>query len=473
MREGGQAKPTPLRHEDGREGVYRELRAPVSEIERSRFKREVKILGQLNHRAIVSLLDWCTDSEPPWYISELGDSFEKWWSRVREKLRDDPVSLVDGAVSVLQELLSAVSVCHTNGIVHRDIKPKNIVMKKGVSEPRPVLIDFGLVHDPDETRLTPTGDAVGNARFSPDIMRTRLNDVPPWLDVFDLAQLFIWMVDEKAPKDHWQRPVNWKYAVYSDLLPEELVLSIRAFTAACSTQEIAPLDGKECLALLNSLFPSGTPPIVGDANAESISRAKRRGMSNKLLAEADLQEEVAASAPLGEKVYMRLRESLLSVLSQIAHTEPSANVMLDNPFRHQVIGATDLLSLYVGPPTMGIQLRVKAKIVPRSVTPPSNERNREFWSKHLPSDAICFTYAMEGGIVQAHDTRYLEGRWVTVRNDGKIFLHSMSASFGNFRDNDLGGSAEGPGVLASMDDVRAFAVAVLTNETYWEYIAAS
>ena len=167
MREGGQAKPTPLRHEDGREGVYRELRAPVSEIERSRLKREVKILGQLNHRAIVSLLDWCTDSEPPWYMSELGDSFEKWWSQVRDDLRDDPVSLVSEAVSVLQELVSAISTCHANGIVHRDIKPKNIVMKKGEPESWPVLIDFGLVHDPDETRLTPTADAVGNARFSP------------------------------------------------------------------------------------------------------------------------------------------------------------------------------------------------------------------------------------------------------------------------------------------------------------------
>ena len=304
-------------------------------------------------------------------------------------------------------------------------------------------------------------------------MRTRLNDVTPWLDVFDLAQLFIWMVDEKAPKDHWQRPVHWKYAVYSDLLPEELVLSIRAFTAACSTQEIAPLDGKECLALLNSLFPSGTPPIVGDAKAESISRAKRRGMSNKLLAEAALQEEVGASAPLGEKVYLGLRESLLSVLSQIAQMEPSAKVMYDNPFRYQIIGATDLLSLYVGPPEMGIQLRVKAKIVSRSATPPSNEQNRQFWGNHLSGDAICFTFAIEGGVVQAHDTRYLEGRWVTIRRDGDIYLHPLSASFGRYTYNDLGGSAEGPGVLASMDDVRAFAIAVLTNEKYWEYIASS
>ena len=346
-------------------------------------------------------------------------------------------------------------------------------MKKGVPEPWPVLIDFGLVHDPDEARLTPIEDAVGNARFSPDPMRNRLADISPWPDVFGLAQLLIWMVDEKAPKDRWQRPVHWKYAIYNDLLPEELVLSIRAFTAACSTEENAPADAKECLHLLDNLFPSDAPSIVGDANAESIDRAKRRGRSNKLLAEAALREEVSASAPLAEQVYLRLKDNLLSALDQVAQIEPSAKVMFDNPFRHQVIGATDLLSLYVGPPEMGIQLRVKAKIVPRSATPPSNEQNRQFWGKHLSGDAICFTFAIEGGIVQAHDTRYLEGRWVTIRRDGEIYLHPLSASFGHFTNNDLGGSAEGPGVLASIGDVRGFAIAVLTNEKYWEYIASS
>ena len=110
MREGGQAKPTAIRHEDGQEGVHRELKAPVSELDRSRFEREVRILGQLKHRSIVSLLEWSTDCETPWYISELGDPFTRWWSQVRQDLRDDPVLLVDKAVSILQELLS----CHHN-----------------------------------------------------------------------------------------------------------------------------------------------------------------------------------------------------------------------------------------------------------------------------------------------------------------------------------------------------------------------
>ena len=473
MRDGGQARTALVRHEDGREGVYRTLKTPVSDVERARFEREVKILCQLKHRSIISLLDWSTDCETPWYISEQGDSFERWWARQRQDLTEDPVSLIGKAVAVLQELLSAISVCHDNGVVHRDIKPKNIVVKKGVSEPWPVLIDFGVTHDQDDARLTPMDDAVGNARFSPDIMRTRLDDVPPWLDVFDLAQLFIWMVDEKAPKDNWQRPVHWKYAVYSDYLPEELELSIRAFTAACATQEISPANGRECLALLNNLFLDDMPETVEDVDAESIRRAKRRGTSNKLLAEAALQEEIAASAPLGEIVYLELRGTLLSVFHQVAQQEPTAKVMFDNPFTYQIVGAADLLGLYVGPPEMGIQLRIKVKVVPRSATPPFNEQNRQYWLRYLPDEAICFTFALEGGIVQTGHGGYLQGRWVTVHRDGSIFLHPLEAGFGPYANDDLGGSAEGPGVLASMEDVRAFAGAVLASEEYWEYISAS
>ena len=179
------------------------------------------------------------------YISELGDPFDKWWLKWKRNHDQDPETLVEQAVSILLELSSALSICHENGIVHRDIKPKNLVMKKGVAAPWPVLIDFGIAHDKDGGRLTPTDQAVGNARFSPDIMRSRLEDISPWLDVFDLGQLLIWMLDENAPKNHWQRPVHWKYAVYGDGMPAGLQLSIKAFTAACFTEITSPANGRQ------------------------------------------------------------------------------------------------------------------------------------------------------------------------------------------------------------------------------------
>ena len=304
-------------------------------------------------------------------------------------------------------------------------------------------------------------------------MRNRLEEVPPWLDVFDLAQLFIWMLDDKAPKDHWQRPVHWKYAVYSDRLTEDLELSIRAFTAACSTQDTSPANGAEVVELLGRLVPPQLAPTGGNIDASTIVNAKRRGEAKNLLDGAAVIEEVQSCAPLGERIYLGLRDTLHSVLREISDWEPSAKVVFDNPFHYRIIGATDLLCVSVGQQAHNIQLRIKAKIVPRSATPPANEDNRAFWQKYMPANASCFTFALEGGVVAAHNTRFLQGRWITIHRDGSIYMHPLSASFGSYGNNDLGASAEGPGVPASMVDVRDFAISVLTNEKFWEYIAAS
>ena len=472
--QGGQAIALPVRHEDGREGVYREMRDPMSEVARARFRRELEILSRkVHHRAVVTLFDWSADSERPWYISELGGPFDQWWSQLKKALAEDPKTLIDRAVAVVVELSSALSSCHESGVIHRDIKPKNIIVQTGVAEPWPILIDFGLAHAQDGNRLTPADQAVGNARFSPDIMRNRLQEIPPWLDVFDLAQLLIWMLDDKAPKDHWQRPVHWRYAVYSHSIPENVQLSIRAFTAACSIQDTSPASGSEAIKLLQELFPSRVASTAGEIDVSSIVEAKRRGEAKKLLGEAAVQEEVESCVPLGEKIYLALRDELLSVLAEISKVEPSAKVMFDNPFHYHIIGATDLFAICVGARDHNIQLRIKTKIVPRSATPPANESNRRYWQKYMPKDAICITLALEGGVVQAYDTRFLEGRWVTIHRDGSIYLHPLNAAFGRYGNNDLGGSAEGPGVPAGMIDARDFAISVLTSEKYWEYIAAS
>ena len=97
------------------------------------------------------------------------------------------------------------------------------------------------------------------ARFSPDIMRRRLDDVPPWLDVFDLGQILIWMLDEEAPKAHWQRPIAWNHAVYDPAIPQAREQSIKALTASCSYQVSGPANGLETLHLIDALFPPEVP----------------------------------------------------------------------------------------------------------------------------------------------------------------------------------------------------------------------
>ena len=104
--------------------------------------------------------------------------------------------------------------------------------------------------------------------------------------------------------------------------------------------------------------------------------------------------------------------------------------------------------------------------------PNAEKFNRDYWQQHMPQDAICFAFALEGGVVQAHDTGYLAGRWITIRRDGALYMHPLSAGFGPYGDNDLGGSVEGPGTIASMNDIREFAISVFSDQSYWEYVMA-
>ena len=213
------------------------------------------------------------------------------------------------------------------------------------------------------------------------------------------------------------------------------------------------------------------PKKVGQIDPNIITNAKKRGAAIKQLANAELEEEVQSGALLAEKIYLELRDTVLSVLDELYEEESSVEILSNPQFGYQISGATDLLWVSVGPLRCNIQLRIKTKIVPWSDPLPQNRSNRDSWQKYMPKDAICFTFALEGGVVQASDTRYLEGKWVTIRRDGSIYLHPLLASFGNF--NDLGGSAQGLGQVALMDDVRDFAISIFTNETYWEYIETS
>ena len=379
---GGQAIAVPVRHKDGRVGVFREPKTHMNVTGKRRLQRELEILSsKVQHRSIVNLYDWSDDIEQPWYISELGDEFEEWWRRKKREFGGNPRCLVEQAVSVIRDLSDALSVCHENGIVHRDIKTKNLVVKTGVPEPWPILIDFGLAYDEEGSRLTSADSAVGNRRFSPDVMRYRLDDVPPKLDVFELAQVLIWMLELKSPKSQWQRPVHWQYAKYDDEIPDELHMSILAFTAACSTEATSPADGSEVIELLNHLFPEQAIEHTGALDPNIIVNAKARAEARKLLRTVTIRDEIEAAAPLGEVVYQDLKETVLAALEEVSQQDPVARVLIDNGFHHEIVGATDLLAVSLGPENCNIELRIRAKVVTRSGTLVSNERNREILAK--------------------------------------------------------------------------------------------
>ncbi|MDR3628027.1 MAG: serine/threonine protein kinase [Ignavibacteriaceae bacterium] len=128
-----------------------------------RFKREAKILAQLDHPNIIKVLDFGMYSNY-FYIS-----FEYFESRnLREVINSNNLS-VDDKISLITQLLKALSTAHQNEIIHRDIKPENILVN---SELVLKIADFGLALVINDNNITQTSTVVGTPSYmSPEQIR--------------------------------------------------------------------------------------------------------------------------------------------------------------------------------------------------------------------------------------------------------------------------------------------------------------
>jgi serine/threonine-protein kinase len=126
----------------------------------TRFRREARVVAGLRHPNLFSVYDYAGGDERPYLVMEYvsGGSLAE---RMRQGAKIDTRRLAD-------ELLGAVDHIHRAGIVHRDIKPQNILLAPDGSAK---LIDFGIALPFDATALTRTGHLLGTARYlAPELL---------------------------------------------------------------------------------------------------------------------------------------------------------------------------------------------------------------------------------------------------------------------------------------------------------------
>jgi serine/threonine-protein kinase len=122
-----------------------------------RFEREARTAAGLNHPNLVAVYDY----------GPVGDSFFIAMEYVGggslkdEIQRHGPLNPRE-AVRIASEVLSALSVAHANGLVHRDVKPQNVML---TADRTAKLADFGIAHAPATTQLTQMGVTLGTAAY--------------------------------------------------------------------------------------------------------------------------------------------------------------------------------------------------------------------------------------------------------------------------------------------------------------------
>jgi hypothetical protein len=182
-----------------------------------RTLREARTAARLSHRGVVAVYDVAEEDGRPWIVMELVPS---------QSL--DQVLVVEGrlpaarAGRIGQQLLSALAAAHAAGVLHRDVKPSNVLIATNKSgegwDERAVLTDFGIAQFEGDPRLTQTGMVMGSPGFTaPE--RIRGSDASPASDLWSLGATLYAAVEGRGPYEQRGGAITTMSAIINEDAP--------------------------------------------------------------------------------------------------------------------------------------------------------------------------------------------------------------------------------------------------------------
>src|SRR2546423_8166080 len=140
----------------GRHVAIKRLHAESPEDTARRFRREAKLGASLNHPNLVAVCDIVTDDEGVLIVMEYVDG-----ETLRDAIDRGPLPTAR-AIEVLRGLAAALDHAHGEGIVHRDVKPANVLLGRNGQVK---LADPGIPTALESTRITKSGTVMGTASY--------------------------------------------------------------------------------------------------------------------------------------------------------------------------------------------------------------------------------------------------------------------------------------------------------------------
>ncbi|WP_214327808.1 serine/threonine-protein kinase [Nonomuraea sediminis] len=166
----------------------------------SRTIREARAAGRLDHPSVVVIHDVIEEDGRPWIVMQLVRS-----RSLAEVIREQGPLPVGQAALIGSRVLDALRAAHATGVLHRDVKPENVLL---ADDGRVVLTDFGIAALEAEAGLTATGGLVGTPAYMPP---ERLNGEParPESDLWSLGATLYTAVEGEPPfrRDSWAATV--------------------------------------------------------------------------------------------------------------------------------------------------------------------------------------------------------------------------------------------------------------------------
>ncbi|MFD4607604.1 serine/threonine-protein kinase [Streptomyces sp. NPDC058440] len=182
----------------GRTVAVKELRFPsnIDEDEKRRLitrtLREAKAIARIRDTSAVTVFDVVDEDDRPWIVMELVEG-----KSLAEAIREDGLLTPRRAAEVGLAVLDVLRSAHSQGILHRDVKPSNVLIAE---DGRVVLTDFGIAQVEGDPSITSTGMLVGAPSYiSPE--RARGHKPGPAADLWSLGGLLYASVEGTPPYD--------------------------------------------------------------------------------------------------------------------------------------------------------------------------------------------------------------------------------------------------------------------------------
>jgi serine/threonine protein kinase len=205
------------RTDDGEEVAFKVLEGTnITDEDRMRFAREVRIQSRLDHPHIVPILGSNVTVDPPFFVMPLA------CGTLRSKIASD--ELVDNlnvVIKLFMQLLDGMAFAHANGVIHRDLKPENILFfdEEVLGEQMLRIADFGLGKRLDAESLTVTQSHVGmgTAAYMPPEQYQDFKRVDHRADIYSLGKILYEMLTSELPlhvnTHHSRLPKGFSYVI--------------------------------------------------------------------------------------------------------------------------------------------------------------------------------------------------------------------------------------------------------------------
>lgn len=271
-----------------------------------RFLREIKIQASLSHPNIASL----------YTAQRLGDQFLMFMELVEgtslhDRLQEGSIELGE-AVSYISQILSALAYAHERGVIHRDIKPRNILITRSKMVK---LTDFGIARAAGEKSLTRTGAAVGSLYYmSPEQVKGGHGDARS--DIYSTGVLLYEITVGKRPFDAdsdfgiMAAHIHQKPAPPIELRPD---LPVRISRAIMTALEKDPANRYQTAQEFRDALEKSNETRTVVFGASTVSRPAVNGVWDPVFLDKVRQEYAIYIGPMARLLVTRMAKQAQTV----------------------------------------------------------------------------------------------------------------------------------------------------------------